>query len=153
MDIVEIQLNDSNETTMMGMVEQVRNHQYVTSAAVLQGVTLTGRSLGAMWQNDTLKFFPANVSSDESSEISMSGRLPDGFSDRAFQPKMLDKILSDFYGRSPIKLIEFITNSVSAVKIKYADGRTISDVIETELTVVAGVNTYSTAGYTTKGTI
>ena len=153
MDIVEIQLNDSNETTMMGMVEQVRNHQYVTSAGVVQGVKLTGRSLGAMWQNDTLKFFPANVTSKKETEISMEGRLPSGFEKRAFQPKMLTKILGEFYGRSPVELIKFITNDVSAVKIKLADGRTIRDFIDTELTIEEGDKTYSTAGFTYEGSI
>lgn len=154
MDIVEIQINGSNETTMMGIVEQVRDHQYMTGTGAIQGVQLTGRSLGSMWTNDTLKFFPANVTNKEDSgKISMAGRLPDGFSDRAFKPKMLTKILGEFYGRSPIELIKFITNSVSAVNIEYSNGRTIRDFIDTELTVEKDVKTYSTAGFTHEGTI
>ena len=154
MDIVEIQLNDSNETTMIGMIEQVQKRRVVTSSGVRQGVRLSGRSLGSIWMHDALKFFPPNIAVGEGEDnISIMGKLPPGFKDKALAFRREPIIMSEFYGKSPIKLVEYITDKMSSVDIEYVDGRKIRDFIDTELSVEEGAKTFTNAGYAYEGSI
>jgi hypothetical protein len=57
LDMVEISLNGST-TTMMGIVDRVKKSTRITGSAGKRVVTIIGRSLGAIWEFDLIKYFP-----------------------------------------------------------------------------------------------
>lgn len=64
LDVVEISL-DGKTTTMMGVVDKVGKTLTVTREGVQEVVTIVGRSLGAIWEFDLIKYFTNAVGLSE----------------------------------------------------------------------------------------
>jgi len=56
LDVVDIKL-DGKETTMLGIIDRVAKSEVIMPKGVQRSVTLTGRSLGAIWIFDLVKYF------------------------------------------------------------------------------------------------
>lgn len=59
LDIVEISLGE--ETTMIGMVDRVSKSTRIAKGGVNRVITITGRSLGSIWEFDLIKYFTNTI--------------------------------------------------------------------------------------------
>jgi len=56
LDVVDIKM-DGVETTMLGLIDRVSKSEVITAKGVQRSVSLVGRSLGAIWIFDLVKYF------------------------------------------------------------------------------------------------
>ena len=115
LDLVDIWLSKSG-TTMMGIIDQVNKMTSLSERGPQRRVRITGRSLGAIWEFDLIKYFPgAGV------------ELPDELADRNFQLQA-GTIRYDFWGKSVADVIVTLYEKLPALEIHLKDA-TLKDFV------------------------
>lgn len=115
MDIAIIYL-DGEVTTMVGMIDTVSRNRSIAGGRVQRSITISGRSLGSIWEFDLVKYFEYTVG------------IPDELLDRNLNLQS-GNIKLDFFGQNAITAIKTLYKSLPAIDIPF-NGKTIKDYID-----------------------
>lgn len=131
MDIVEISLNGIH-TTMMGIINTVKRHQEIIGNKPKRSVLIEGKSLGAIWDFDLVKYFEYTTG------------IPEEFLERNLNLQ-LGNIKLKFFGENAIKAITTLYKELPALDIVYFGDKRIKDFIDvgSELFCKAGEKQYN----------
>lgn len=123
LDLVEIEL-ERGITTMIGIVDKVQKSTVIQNKNVRRSVNITGRSLGAIWEFDLIKYFTNAL----------------GLSDDLAHKNLLlqqGAITFDFYDQPPYNAVLEVYAHLPALTIELWKGKKNDDFIDvgTELFV------------------
>lgn len=107
MDIVIIYL-DGTRTTMVGIIDIVTKERSIKNNKPKRSVVLTGRSLGAIWEFDLIKYF------------SQTAGIPDELLERNFALQE-GLIKYEFVNENLITVLRVIYEKLPAIEITYKD--------------------------------
>jgi len=131
LDLVEIYL-DSEDTTMVGIIDVVTEITSVDAQKPTRSIQITGRSLGAVWLFDLVKYF-----------VNAFG-LPEELEQRNLDLRN-GAIKLDFFDQTAIFAIQSIYDKLPALEIELETG-TLRDFIDvgTSMFVRAGETVFNT---------
>ena len=115
MDIAIIYL-DGSTTTMVGIIDTVAKSRSLSGGRIKRSVTLSGKSLGAIWEFDLVKYFE-NTAGIPASLLQRNLELQKGL------------IKLDFFGENLITAITTLYKALPAIDIQYKDKK-LSDFID-----------------------
>lgn len=109
MDLVEIDMK-RNSTLMIGLVDRIVEKGSISANGVNRRIAITGRSLGAVWLFDSVKYFRGIDKKDLPEDL---GKRVDVILKGSFE--------KNFYGASAIKAIQTIIETYKTIEQEYKD--------------------------------